>query len=103
VPNYKAPELYRSHSIYANLTPSGSFDKTMLEAGASGCVPVVVNDALHDVLPESLHIDDNPVGALVSALILPESDRTRVVAGVRSFVEKEHSLKLLIARILKTS
>ena len=29
VPNYETPKIYREHNIYVNLTPSGSFDKTI--------------------------------------------------------------------------
>ena len=103
VTNREAPELYRAHSLYVNLTPSGSFDKTILEAGASGCLPIVVNDALSEVVPASLQIQESPVGALVSALILPEAERAILAQNVRLFVEKEHSLKLLVNRILDTS
>ncbi len=99
----KAPDLYRAHTFYVNLTPSGSFDKTILEAAACGLVPVVVNDELREVVPEELHISESPVGALVSALIMPDSDRAQIAAHVRMFVEREHSLKLLVSRILRTS
>lgn len=32
VPNKMTPEIYRGHEIFINLTPSGSFDKTILES-----------------------------------------------------------------------
>jgi len=32
-----ARKLYQTHEIYVNMTPAGSFDKTILEALACGC------------------------------------------------------------------
>ncbi|MBI3572119.1 polysaccharide deacetylase family protein [Candidatus Kaiserbacteria bacterium] len=37
VPNAQAPELYRTHEIFVNASPSGMLDKTLFEAAASGC------------------------------------------------------------------
>ena len=37
VTNEDTLKLYQSHEIYANFTPAGSFDKTILEALACGC------------------------------------------------------------------
>lgn len=102
VPNSEAPSLYRRHALYVNLTPSGSFDKTILEAGACGALPVIANDVLDEVIPEELRIRESPVGALVSALILDSATRAQLSENVRVFVEREHSLKLLVSRILRT-
>jgi glycosyltransferase involved in cell wall biosynthesis len=34
----KAPDIFRSHEIFVNCSPSGMFDKTLFEATASGCL-----------------------------------------------------------------
>lgn len=44
-----ALKLYREHELYVNLTPSGSFDKTILEAGACGTGVYVANRDLKDL------------------------------------------------------
>ena len=46
VPNYETPKIYNEHEIFVNLTPSGSFDKTILEAAACGCLLVIANRSL---------------------------------------------------------
>src|SRR3989344_7556640 len=51
VSNEKTPRIYNAHSIYLNLPPSGSFDKTIGEAMATGCIVVACNDAVKGVLP----------------------------------------------------
>ncbi len=83
VTNEKARDLFRSHAIYVNLTPSGSFDKTIGEAMACGAVVVAQNDALARVLPERLMPQDfSPEAAaraLRAALELSENDRSAIV------------------------
>lgn len=48
----KLPEIYGSHEIHLNLTGSGSFDKTIVEASACGATPLVSNTSLKSLLPE---------------------------------------------------
>jgi glycosyltransferase involved in cell wall biosynthesis len=40
VSHTQAPEIFRQHSLFVNLTASGSFDKTILEA-MSSCLPTL--------------------------------------------------------------
>lgn len=42
----EALKLYQSHEVYINFTPSGSFDKTILEAAACETSVIVKNDNL---------------------------------------------------------
>jgi glycosyltransferase involved in cell wall biosynthesis len=103
VTNTEARDLFRSHSIYCNLTPSGSFDKTIGEAMASGCIVVTQNNALQDVLPGKLmprdDSDDAATQALSAALALPQSERNDIATASRTYVEREHSLTLLAERL----
>jgi len=36
VPNSETPELFQSHQVFVNCSPSGMFDKTLFEASAAG-------------------------------------------------------------------
>ena len=102
VPHSDTPKLYQTHAIYVNLTPSGSFDKTIGEAMASGCTVVAVNDAVRGVVPDGLMAGDS-VASLAQALenALSLSDEERVVLGkkARAYILQEHSLPLLIRRL----
>jgi len=51
VANYKTPEIYNQHGLFINLTPSGSFDKTILEAMACENLVCISNNSLGDDLP----------------------------------------------------
>ena len=103
VSNEEAPAIYRTHAIYVNLTPSGSFDKTIAEAMASGCVVVTCNDAVEEVLPSRLFVvdvtDESVAQALAAALALSESGRAQIVDKQRRYIESEHSLTLLARRL----
>ena len=101
--NDEAAAIYNAHAIYVNLTPSGSFDKTIGEAMATGRIVVACNDAVRDVLLKELFVTECSAEfvatALRSALALSESERTAVTERCRAYVEREHSLSLLLKRL----
>jgi glycosyltransferase involved in cell wall biosynthesis len=103
VRNADTPPIYAAHSVYVNLTPSGSFDKTIGEAMACGTVVVTSNAALRGVLPETLLAESDNAAeiaqAIKSALELSLGERSKIVASCRRYVEREHSLKLLVERL----
>jgi glycosyltransferase involved in cell wall biosynthesis len=47
----KLPEVYSEYEICLNLTPSGSFDKTIVEAPSCGTIPLVSNASFKYLLP----------------------------------------------------
>lgn len=53
----KLPEMYSSHEVCLNLTDSGSFDKTIVEAAGCGAIPVVYNQSLASLLPRECIIN----------------------------------------------
>ena len=105
VSHAETSRLYVSHAIYVNLTPSGSFDKTIGEALASGCLVVAANAAVKDILPELLFVRDvsaeGTARAIKAALDMPEAERERVRRRGREYVEREHSLTLLTERLMR--
>jgi glycosyltransferase involved in cell wall biosynthesis len=97
----QTPALYASHAIYVNLTPSGSFDKTIGEAMASGCVMVVSNEAVREVIGDHLMVTsaESAASALTSALSLSGDERVRVSQRNREYVIDQHSLMLLSNKV----
>lgn len=91
----EALKLYREHELYVNLTPSGSMDKTIFEALASGCTAVVSNKGLLEILGEALITeDDSPeiAGKIEQAFKNQTSHR--------DFVVEKHSLATLSSEVL---
>jgi glycosyltransferase involved in cell wall biosynthesis len=103
VRNDQTPAIYTEHAIYVNLTPSGSFDKTIGEAMSSGCVVVAGNEALRGILPDKLLVKprstESVARGITEALRMDEASRERLRARVREYVEREHSLSLLASRL----
>jgi glycosyltransferase involved in cell wall biosynthesis len=98
----KAAALYASHAVYVNLTPSGSFDKTIGEALACGCVVVAANAAVKEILGDLLVVPlsaDAAAQRIGRALSLSEDERVAWALRGRAYVEQEHSLSLLAERL----
>jgi len=54
VANAQTVAYYRNADYFVNLTRSGSFDKTTLEAMSTGCIPVVSNTVFCEIFPQDL-------------------------------------------------
>ncbi|MDO8562162.1 MAG: glycosyltransferase family 4 protein [bacterium] len=103
VRNDETSAIYNAHAIYVNLTPSGSFDKTIGEAMACGSVVVAANDAVQSVVPQALMVDpqspESVAAGLRTALALSEDKRKEFAHNMRQYVVNEHSLTLLTERV----
>jgi glycosyltransferase involved in cell wall biosynthesis len=103
IPHSHTADVYASHDIYVNLTRSGSFDKTIGEAAASGCILVVANAALRGVVPDDMIVEpdesESVVRGLTAALALSDEERMLLRGRLRAYIEREHSLIELVRRL----
>lgn len=90
VSNYETPAIYNQHEIFVNLTPTGSFDKTILEAMACGCIPVVCNVSFEEIFNHELS----------SILIFKESDPRDLSEKILHILDLYDEKKDEIKRIL---
>lgn len=99
----KVPEMYNRHEICINATPSGSFDKTILEAMACEVLVLVSNRSFSNVLPETFIFEEENELDLAKKLknILNLTDSKKVEYGrqFRNYVCSEHDLKILIDKL----
>ncbi len=101
VPNTQTPTLYHSHRVFINLTPAGSFDKTIVEALACGTLVLTTNTDMRDQLPAACVADQATLPTALSALLhLSETEYAELIGSCQKFVE-HHSLRNLITRLLK--
>jgi len=101
-PNHKTPEIYSSHEIFINLTPSGSMDKTILEAAACGCIPISVNPVLEGI-DKNLITSTDPVDIAVKIEIWlkkNESEKANLRTKLSQFVIANHSLDSLVSKLV---
>lgn len=102
VPFKKAPTIYQTHEIFLNFTPSGSFDKTVIEALACGTRVLVSNDSMRDILPDGSYTDgtvDDIAKKIENLLVLDE----RAAAEYNEFAKEtvhRQSLHMLIDKLL---
>ena len=97
------PHIYAEHDIFINATPAGSFDKTIFEAMAAGCIVVTTNPDVHNVIREELRAEDNVSGivrALQAALQLTDKEKEIEREVLRSYVRAEHGLGALVVGVL---
>lgn len=101
----EAPELYKRYKLFVNLTPSGSLDKTIIEALSSGLKVVVSNTHFRGKLPENWVIND-PEDAESLAhhmkMVLNDSHsrNTEAQNRISEFIE-EHRLEKVIGRLVE--
>ncbi len=102
VPNTQTPMVYNKHEIYVNATPSGSFDKTILEAMACECITIVSNKSMKGVLSSQfLFKEKDAIGLaekLTHALSLSDNEKREQGKSLRKHVEN-HSLSVLVNRL----
>ena len=97
ISNKDLPVYYQSHQIYANLSRTGSLDKTIVEAMASGCTVLSSNDSARQFLPPELVVDDNNPQQLADKIMEIKSEDYGV--QLRQYVVQNHSLGQLINKI----
>ena len=103
VSNEQAPTVFSRHEIFVNLTDSGSFDKTILEAMACESMPLVSSQSYEKVLPLEFIFKEGDAEdlavKLLKVLALPESEARILGQKFRQYVLAGHSLDLLVKEI----
>ncbi len=106
VPNYETPKIYNEHEIFVNLTPTGSFDKTILEAAACGCIPIIANESLSGEIDKRMILENDKPESVAKTIEfwLNVSNEERVEASkkLQKYVLENHSLSALIERLCIT-
>jgi glycosyltransferase involved in cell wall biosynthesis len=104
VPNNKTPEIYNKCQVTVNLTQSGSFDKTILEAMACETLVLVSNRSFKRDLPEECMFEEGTAKELAEKIMfilsMPEKDKMLYGKNFRKYVVENHDLDRLINDLL---
>ena len=104
IPNYKVTEIYNECQLAVNLSPSGLFDKTVVEAMACETIVLVSNKSFKRDLPEECMFEEGDAKELAEKIIfvlnLPEKDKMLYGKNFRNYVVENHSLDRLINDLL---
>ena len=106
VPPHEALEYFARYGVFINATEPGSFDKTILEAAAQGCLPLVAQDIFQGT--EWVYLSQiltfSGVHSLSRALErlsrLSDAEQDSLRRQLRAFIERHHSLDRLIQELL---
>jgi glycosyltransferase involved in cell wall biosynthesis len=104
VPYERIPEQYQGADIYINVSTTGSMDKTVLEAMACGCIPIVSNEAYREMLTPYGLFFDGTVKDMVRAIrfvVDLSMERKRALSReLCDLIVKEHGLQSLITKLV---
>ncbi len=109
VPNYQAPALYNAHFLSVNMTPTGSFDKTIIEAMACELPVIVSNHALREIFPSELAAklmfeeknSDDLAKKIAALLNLSDEEKNQIGKKMRQLIIEKHSLTSLVDKLTK--
>jgi glycosyltransferase involved in cell wall biosynthesis len=105
VPNIEAPAVFSSHEIFVNLTPSGNYDKTVLEAMACETLPLVASDAFRDTIKdEQFEFKKNPeelAKSIKRILSLSGREKMEYGAHFRAAVVQKHDISFTVQCVLE--
>ncbi len=95
----KLPEVYAGYEICLNLTDSGSFDKTIVEATSCGAVPIVSSESFLGMLPAVCITERNPESIANSIKrLLDATEQLKIQKDLEKFVNSQ-SLDALMLKI----
>ncbi len=109
VPNKNTPPIYRRHDLFINLTVTGSFDKSTLEAMACGVPILVSNLAFADILPSDLQaklmFKEGDYRDLADKIVgfsrISKEERKEIGSRLRDIIVKHHDLSGLLNKLVK--
>ncbi|MDO8558241.1 MAG: glycosyltransferase family 4 protein [bacterium] len=103
VRNTDTPHIYNAHEIFINATPTGSYDKTILEAMACGTIPLVCNRSFAEILSKDLVFSEGDTHdlaqKLIMALRLSEDRRQDIRRRLRDYVDTRHGIERLVYNV----
>lgn len=104
-PNNEIPQYLQQSDLFINMSNTGSVDKAVLEAMASGCIVLTANESFAGILPKELMTEkDNPkqLAQKIKYLMdLSEDTKRALKIKLREVVKKDHNLDNLVKKIIK--
>ena len=98
VSNNEMPRCYQNSDLVVNLSHTGSVDKVVLEAMASGCLVLTCNEAFENILDNKYLFKKKDSNNLAEKIINLRG--VKKDANLREIVTKNHNLDNLIDKII---
>ena len=102
VTHEKAVDVFRSHEIFVNCSPSGMFDKTLFEAAACGALVVAASEDFNEALGNTASFTDALTLSEALATVLALSPESRhELEELMGRLAENHSLPRLIDNLVR--
>ena len=99
-PYLEIPELIREYDLFLNVSGTGSMDKAVLEAMASGLTVITANEAYRALMPKKYFLDHLTPEFLAEQIkVLADDPRPNMT--LRSLVTHHHSLERTVGRMVE--
>lgn len=98
VPYKNIFEFYQQGNLFVNFSDTGSIDKVILEAMASGCLVLTSNEAFENILPEKYFIVKN--SQKIADKILYLAQNFEADGFLREYVLRNHNLENLTDKLI---
>lgn len=104
-PNSDIPQLLQQSDLFINFSGTGSLDKAVLEAMASGCIVLTSNEAFKEILPQELMVvKDNPKALaekIKFVMQMSAEEKNQLRERLRQEVVESHNLENLVKKIVE--
>jgi len=103
VPNVETPAIYSAHEIFVNMSRSGMFDKTIIEAAACGCIPIAASEDFKDAAGVDLWFETQNASSLSIKLQGRLSSSGQPASRITEMLEEvvsQHTLVKLGERVI---
>ncbi len=105
LPQSEVIPYYQNCDLFINLSETGSIDKAVLEAMASGKIVMTSNEAFKNILPPKLFLEKNDVKMLAEKIkeiyFMNESEKGELGKKMNEIVAENHNLEKLVRKIIK--
>ncbi|OGZ99955.1 MAG: hypothetical protein A3C07_02910 [Candidatus Sungbacteria bacterium RIFCSPHIGHO2_02_FULL_47_11] len=98
-PYTEIASVYRDHDLFVSMSTTGSIDKAVLEAMASGMTVVTANEAFRSLLPAKYFLEKRSP-EFVAERIKAIAEEARPNLVLRELVVKNHSISRTVQEII---
>ena len=100
IPHKEIGEIYKEADIFVHLSGTGSMDKAVLEAMASGLPVLSSSEAFKNILPEEFIISQNSPAVLADAILNFKRPFEATLNALKNLVSEKHGLEDTIDKII---
>jgi glycosyltransferase involved in cell wall biosynthesis len=105
----RVSDVYSKYAVCVNMTPSGSFDKTIFESVLCRVFPVVANTSIEIYISSEFRsyvlFDGQSPQSLADTLekvfVLDEQQRRHVIDTLIQVIKQQHSLDTLVTKLIQ--